>query len=157
MSPTAYDLIEDGMLELLLGAGTPFKAAAVQTFGCQLSDAEVGREIQKMASIAPACMIFYAGGEVDDGLGSEPGEQAIFTVVYVASAVSRDTAGRGRGDRPGVYQLLKWGQSVLHNARVDAKILNPLTWRRNRRFALPHELLTVAAYAQDFTTLVLQT
>ena len=146
---TTYDAIEDGIKAVLNADGTPFKT--VVTYGAQLSDGEIADELAKLVSTAPAALVFYGGGETNKGFGGDLLEEAVFTILVIAAARSRTASLRGDAQSVGVYELLDYCRGNLHNVPGIEGIPNPLIWIGNRRFSLPGDRLTVAAYMCNFT------
>jgi len=148
---TPYDTIEDAISTALLAEGTPFKN--VFTYGAALADSELVTQIEKLANanVAPAAIVFYAGGSSNEGFAHELDEAAVFTVLVVAAARSFESATQGGTQDKGIFALLTWCRQAMHDLR-NASVLNELIWKGNRRFAIPGLPLTVAAYAADFET-----
>ena len=146
---TVYDLIEDAIVSALMVKDAPFKQ--VLKWGGSISDAELVNEIEKLASAqtAPAAVVFYAGGPTNEGFASVLEEVAVFTIVIIVSGRSREAAMRGDAKSAGVYACLDWCRTNLHGKTLS-NVPNPLRWQGNRRFGLPGQLLTTAAYAADY-------
>jgi len=147
---TAYDRIEAGIVAKLTADGSPF--VTVAAYGAHLADSEILDELERLQRISPAALVIYGGGRANGGYAGVLEEEAAFTVLVIAAGTSRETAIEGDDARPGVYALIDYVRSALHNRTDVAGANNPLLHTGTRRFALPGGLLTVAAYAVDFIT-----
>jgi len=147
-SATAYDSIEDGIATTLEADGTPF--TKIVTYGANLSEVQIANELERLKTHAPAAMVFYGGGPTNKGLAGQLVEQATFVVLVIAAGATAESAARGDDARQGVYQLLKYVREHLHNVPEISGITIPLLWAGNRRFQLPGQPLTVAAWRCEF-------
>lgn len=144
-----YGTIETAIVDAIEDAvGQPF--TTVRAIGSQLSNEDLAREIDNLATVAPAVLVLYRGGDDDPGHAGWGVENARFALVMVAAGRTPEAALRGDAAGVGVYELIDWLIENLNNADISG-VPNRLRFRQS--MPLPRDLpITIAAWMVVFET-----